>query len=171
MHLTPGGACLIGPVHHHRKSLSEKHSKWGWSLEQFWHPILGNHWTSLIFRPLIAWMYFSCMLSYTLFPDCLPFWRTGVSLPNFLHPLRGSSAGSVNLIPFFSSYFPVFDTLNAIRVLRAGWCTGPNETCPPPPPRDLTLLWQAQLEVCSGYPFVKERLFFSCQLMWGHLYM
>ena len=31
------------------------------------------------------------------------------------------SGGSVNLIPFFSSYFPVFDTLNAIRALRAGW--------------------------------------------------
>ena len=50
--------------------------------------------------------------------------------------------------PFFP-YFPVFDTINAIRALRAGWwkytlftrfylrgwCTGPNETYPPPPPR------------------------------------
>ena len=39
------------------------------------------------------------------------------------YPFRGSSADlsgrSVNLIPLFS-YFPVFDTLNAIRALRAG---------------------------------------------------
>ena len=49
----------------------------------------------------------------------------------------------MNLIPFFSSYFPVFDTLNVIRAFYAGWrkrypfyvflFTGPNETCPSGP--------------------------------------
>ena len=82
---------------------------------------------------------------WTLHRACAPGYRSQIS-----YLFRGSSAdlsgGSVNLIPFFS-YFPVFDTLNAIRALRAGgekdkiftrfywrgWCTGPNETCPPPP--------------------------------------
>ena len=56
---------------------------------------------------------------WTLHRACAPGYRSQIS-----YPFRGSSADlsgrSVNLIPFFS-YFPVFDTLNAIRALRAGW--------------------------------------------------
>ena len=66
-------------------------------------------------------------------------------IPTLSADRRWTCPGSVNLIPFFP-YFPVFDTLNAIRALRSGWwkytlftrfylrgwCTGPNETYPPP---------------------------------------
>ena len=76
--------------------------------------------------------------------------RAGVSLPNFLPfhaDRRWTCPGDlVNLIPFFPLFSCTFDTLNAIRALRAGWlkiyhlrtrfylcgwCTGPNETYPP----------------------------------------
>ena len=52
---------------------------------------------------------------WTLHRACAPGYSSQIS-----YPFRGLSAGSVNLIPFFSD-FPVFDTLNARRALRAGW--------------------------------------------------
>ena len=57
---SPGGHVSLGPVHHPRQSLSEKHPKQGWSLEQFWHPIPGNHWTSLISFSF-SFVIFSCV--------------------------------------------------------------------------------------------------------------
>ena len=84
---------------------------------------------------------------WTLHRACAP--RTGVSVPDFLpfpRIVRGPVRGICEFDTLFS-YFPVLDTLNAMRALRAGWrkrypfyaflltrwCTGPNETCPPPP--------------------------------------
>ena len=52
---------------------------------------------------------------WTLHRACAPGYRSQIS-----YPFHGLSVGSVNLIPFFS-YFPVFETLNAIRALWAGW--------------------------------------------------
>ena len=50
-----------------------------------------------------------------------PEYRSQIPYP-FCESSADLSGGSVNLIPFFPpSYFPVFDTLNAIRALRAGW--------------------------------------------------
>ena len=63
----------LGLVHHPRKSHSEKHPKRGWSLGQFWHPIPGNHWTTLIFRPLTGIFFFSHAILYTLFVYCYSF--------------------------------------------------------------------------------------------------
>ena len=57
-----GGYVSLGLVHHPRKSLSEKHPKRGWSLGQFWHPIPGNHLTTLIFRPLTGIFFLACYL-------------------------------------------------------------------------------------------------------------
>ena len=119
--LTPGGHVSLGPVGPRpRQSLSEKHPKRGRSD--------GTH-SSLNTTPRV---------------------RTGVSLPDFLpfpRIVRGPVRGICEFVTLFSSpYFPVFDTLNAIRALRGekdtlftrfywhGWCTGPNETCPLPPP-------------------------------------
>ena len=72
----PGGYVSLGLVHHPRKSLSEKHPKRGWSLGQFWHPIPGNHWTTLIFRPLTGIFFLACYILYyiqVLLPRW-PFW-------------------------------------------------------------------------------------------------
>ena len=79
---------------------------------------------------------------WTLHRACAPGYRSQI------YPFRGSSGGYVNLIPFFPSYFPVFDTVNAIRALRAGWrkrfplyaflltrmMYRPQWDMPPPPP-------------------------------------
>ena len=87
------------------------------------------------------------MLSYTLFKYCYPFGHFDLKetkkrqilvnnkpncAGNTVRAHRGiapkfdtlsadmSAGGAVNLIPYFLD-FPVFDTLNAIRALRAWW--------------------------------------------------
>ena len=114
------------------------------------HPIPGNHWTSLICRPLTGCV-FSRMLSYTLFKYCYPFWHFHLKETKkrqILVNIKPNCAGnnnnwrrlpqlsehdrSTNFIPFPRScpgklwiwyhifeISPVFDTLNAIRALRA----------------------------------------------------
>ena len=85
--------------------------------------------------------------------------RTGISLPDFLpfpRIVRGPACPGHLWIwyPFSSSYFPVFDTLNAICALRAGW----GKRYPfyaflltrmmyrpqwdPPPPRDTIMMYE-----------------------------
>ena len=111
-----GGHVSLGPVHHPHKSLSEKHPKRGWSDDD-------TH-SSLNTTPRV---------------------RTGLSIPNFLpFPRTCRSRGSVDLIPFFHIFLFLIpltryaryvpggekDTLFTRFYLR-GWCTSPNETCPP----------------------------------------
>ena len=116
-----GGTVSLGLVHHPRKSLSEKHPKRGWSDD--------TH-SSLNTTPRV---------------------RTGVSLPNKVLPFPRIVRGPVRGICQFDtlySYFPVFDTLNAIRALRVRWrkrypfyafsftrmMYKPQWDMPPPPP-------------------------------------
>ena len=96
-----GGHVSLGPVHHPRKSLSQKHPKRGWSLEQFWHPIPGKrgseHNTVRAHRGIAP------------------------KFPTLSADRPRTCPGDLWISYPFFSYFPVFDTLNAIRTLRSGW--------------------------------------------------
>ena len=81
VHFTPppppgggGGYVSLGLVHHPRKSLSEKHPKRGWSLGQFWHPIPGNHWTTLIFRDFFFSFSHAILYPIQVLLPLLAFW-------------------------------------------------------------------------------------------------
>ena len=125
MYLDPGGGghVSLGPVHHPRQSLSEKHPKRGWSD--------GTH-SSLntIHRGI-----------------------TGVSLPDFPTLSADRPRTCPGDLWIWYNFFHIFlfsipltryaryaaggeiDTLFT-RFYWRGWCTGPNETClKSPPPR------------------------------------
>ena len=150
-----GGAWLIGACTSSASitSLSEKHPKRGWSDgTHSWQ--LSEHYTARAHRGIAS------QISY---------------------PFRGSSAGlsegSVNLIPFFhiflfsipltryARYAPggEMDTLFT-RFYWRGWCTGPNETCPPPPPGTPALRYLSHIGGCH---FVKmgQNIYRYCQVV------
>ena len=99
---------------------------------------------------------------WTLHRTCAPGYRSQIS-----YPFRGPVWEICEFDTLFA-HFPVFDTLNAIRTLRAGWrkrypfftrfywlrcCPGPNETCPsPPPPRMSLYSLHKKHKLCTWMP-------------------
>ena len=150
-----GGHFSLGPVHHPRQSLSEKHPKRGWSD--------GTH-SSLNTTPRV---------------------RTGLSLPDFLYTLSADCPRNLWIWYLFFLHIFLFsipltryaryepggekDTLFT-RFYWRGCCTGPNETCPPPRgviPNNCRKVWWCFLVISCTFWRSRKKLSNSPKLSCG----